>query len=113
MMNYYPFHVGDFLTHTVHLTEHEELIYRRMLDLYYLTESPFKSPEKIARRVRSDVDTVRGILDEFFILTDDGLWRNRRADEEIADFRNHKEAQTRAGKASAKARNQKKEDERR
>ncbi|NDC25981.1 MAG: DUF1376 domain-containing protein, partial [Proteobacteria bacterium] len=34
-MHYYPFHVGDYQAHTAHLTNTEDLAYRRMLDLYY------------------------------------------------------------------------------
>jgi uncharacterized protein YdaU (DUF1376 family) len=39
-MNYYPFHVGDYAAHTAHLEPMEDLAYRRMLDAYYLRESP-------------------------------------------------------------------------
>ena len=35
-MNYYPFHVGDYIAHTAHLHPLEDIAYRRMLDLYYM-----------------------------------------------------------------------------
>ncbi|MBF0339690.1 MAG: YdaU family protein [Magnetococcales bacterium] len=105
-MNYYPFHVGDYLSHTAHLTEHEDLTYRRMLDLYYQTEKPFTDAKKVARKVRSDQETVEIILDEFFQKDDDG-WHNERADVEIEAYYAKKDAQSRAGKASVQAREKK------
>lgn len=31
-MNYYPFHIGDYLTETAHLSWLEDCAYRRLLD---------------------------------------------------------------------------------
>ena len=42
-MNYYPFHIGDYASHTRHLTLMEDLAYRRLLDLYYLHERPLNA----------------------------------------------------------------------
>ena len=87
-MHYYPFHVGDYQAHTAHLTNTEDLAYRRMLDLYYLTEKPFPDdPLWIARRIRmgSDPDIVQALLVEFFEKTDEG-WRSKRCDKELSSF---------------------------
>ena len=85
-MNFYPFHIGDYLSHTSHLTDEEDLAYRRMIDLYYQTEEPFNDTAKLARKVRSSFEIVGSLLHEFFVLEDDGTWHNKRADAEIAKY---------------------------
>jgi uncharacterized protein YdaU (DUF1376 family) len=85
-MNFYPFHIGDYISHTSHLTDEEDLAYRRMIDLYYQTEVPFKDECFVARRVRTTQAIARTLLDEFFEQQEDG-WHNKRADEEIAKYR--------------------------
>lgn len=84
-MNFYPFHIGDYLSHTSHLSDAEDLAYRRMLDLYYQTEQPFSDAQYVARRVRSDIETVHILLEEFFVERADG-WHHLRCDEEIAKY---------------------------
>jgi uncharacterized protein YdaU (DUF1376 family) len=37
-MHYYQFNIGDYQSHTAHLTDMEDLAYRRLLDWYYLHE---------------------------------------------------------------------------
>ena len=86
-MNFYPFHIGDYISHTSHLTDEEDLAYRRMIDLYYMTETPFiNDSEWIARRVRSTPEIVFDLLHEFFELGKDDLWHSSRADKEIAKY---------------------------
>jgi len=84
-MNYYPFHIGDYISHTSHLTDEEDLAYRRMIDLYYHSEQPFPDEFFVARRVKSNPAVALILLQEFFELQDDG-WHNKRADEEIAKY---------------------------
>jgi uncharacterized protein YdaU (DUF1376 family) len=85
-MNFYPFHIGDYLSHTSHLTDEEDLAYRRMIDLYYQTEEPFTDTAKLARKVRSSFEIVGSLLHEFFVYEDDA-WHNKRADVEIAKYK--------------------------
>jgi uncharacterized protein YdaU (DUF1376 family) len=88
-MNFYPFHIGDYISHTSHLTDAEDLTYRRMIDLYYQSEQPFNQNEikQLARKVKSTVEVVEILLDEFFTFSeDDGCWHNSRADTEIAKY---------------------------
>jgi len=85
-MNFYPFHIGDYLSHTSHLTDAEDLAYRRLIDLYYQTEEPFTDTSKLARKVRSSFEIVGSILTEFFIYQDNA-WHLKRADEEIAKYK--------------------------
>jgi len=84
-MNYYPFHIGDYISHTSHLTDEEDLAYRRMIDLYYHSEQPFPDEFFVARRVKSNPAIVLVLLQEFFEFYGDG-WHNKRADEEIIKY---------------------------
>jgi uncharacterized protein YdaU (DUF1376 family) len=100
-LNYYPFHLGDYAAHTAHLEPMEDLAYRRLLDLYYRTECPLSiNVIDIARliRMRDFTDAIQTVLNEFFVLTDNG-WTHARCDQEIAHMR---DKQTKA-KASAQA----------
>lgn len=87
-MHYYQFNIGDYASHTAHLEPLEDLAYRRMLDLYYLSQAPLPSDvQRIAKLIRmpDHADIVREILNEFFKPTDDG-WANTRADGEIQAY---------------------------
>ncbi len=98
-MNYYPFHIGDYSAHTGHLDPMEDLTYRRLLDAYYLAEGPLPADvERCARlaRMRDHAAIVRDVLNEFFVLTDDG-WRHARCDLEIG----RKQEKTDKARASA------------
>lgn len=103
-MNFYPFHIGDYISHTSHLTDAEDLAYRRMIDLYYQSEQPFNDSSTIARRIRTTVEVVEVILHEFFTFEDDNCWHNKRIDEEIAKYHDRLTQASKAGKASAEAR---------
>lgn len=88
-MNFYPFHIGDYAAHTRHLSFMEDLAYRRLIDQYYLDESPLKGePALIARRIgMSDFSSdVQYILETFF-EKDGDLWVSKRCDGEIAKYR--------------------------
>lgn len=100
-MHYYPFHVGDYQTHTAHLSDTEDLAYRRMLDLYYINQKPLPSDAaKVARLIRlpAAVEEVRGLLEEFFVLQD-GVYTNKRCDKEIAAFQKQKIGGAKGAKA--------------
>lgn len=86
-MNYYPFHIGDYLSATRHLSWEEDAAYRRMLDTYYTAERPLPLDERaVCRLVLATTDSqreaVRVVLSEFFERTAAG-WVNHRADGEI------------------------------
>jgi uncharacterized protein YdaU (DUF1376 family) len=106
MMHYYQFNIGDYASHTRHLTLLEDLAYRRLLDAYYLQERPLNAGiTSVARQInmRDHETEVKAVLEEFFELTDDG-WVSRRADREIEHFQAKKEQASKAGKASAERR---------
>jgi len=86
-MNFYPFHIGDYISHTSHLTNEEDLAYRRLIDFYYQTEQPFtRNLTWLAKRVKSTEEIIATVLVEFFEETEEG-WKNKRADEEIAKYK--------------------------
>lgn len=87
-MNYYEHHLGDYAKDTAHLTMLEHGAYRMLLDRYYSTEQgiPAEQAHRVARaRTRDERAAVDAVLTEFFTL-EDSIWRNRRADQEIAKF---------------------------
>ena len=105
-MHYYQFNIGDYSSHTSRLSLMEDLAYRRLLDLYYLTEQPFNEClTSVAREIGMPEhrEEIEYILNKFFAL-DDGLWVQNRADKEIKVYQSKRKQQSKAGKASAEAR---------
>ena len=90
-MHFYQFHIGDYKSHTHHLSPMEDLAFRRLLDHYYLHEVPIKQRD-IARQIglRDFEQEVLTVLDEFFVSTENGFI-NPRADEEINKYRKFSE----------------------
>ena len=106
-MHYYQFNIGDYASHTRHLEPMEDLIYRRLLDLYYLHERPLNADASVVAKqigLRDEAGNVRNVLNEFFERTDDGC-RSARADKGINHYHSKIEQASRAGKASAERRN--------
>ena len=105
-MNYYPFHVGDYAAHTSHLEPMEDLAYRRLLDQYYLRESALPADIQATAklvRMRSFASDVESVLNEFFVLTENG-WTHGRCESEIERMQD-KQAKARASaQASVSAR---------
>ena len=96
-MNYFPFHIGDNASATRHLSWDEDMAYRRLLDIYYTTEKPLPAEMRsVFRLVVASTDAqreaVQTVLEEFFILTDEG-WRNERADREIVAMQEKQQKQ--------------------
>ena len=84
-MHYYQFNIGDYQSHTSHLSEMEDLAFRRMLDWCYLHEKPLPfDTDEIARliRMRSHSDSIAIVLREYFERNDDG-WISLRVIAEI------------------------------
>jgi uncharacterized protein YdaU (DUF1376 family) len=101
-MHYYQFNIGDYNSHTMHLSEIEDLTYRRLLDWYYLHESPIPLDlNEVSRqiRMRSHSDCIATVLQEFFERTADG-WIHHRANKEIEKVGD----KSQKASASAKAR---------
>lgn len=88
-MHHYPFHLGDYIRATAHLSIEEDCAYRRLLDLYYETEAPIPNETQlVSRRLRmgSQQAVIESILREFFILGDDNCWHKSRCDDVISAY---------------------------
>ena len=97
-MIWYKFHLGDYITHTTHLSDAEDLAYRRLLDLYYMSEAPIPlDASLVARKIRLDLDITESVLGEFFEKTEEG-YRNSRCDAEIAKYQHQVETNRSLGK---------------
>ena len=74
-MHYYSFNVGDYYSHTRGLTLLQDIAYRRLLDMLYLTEKPLSlNPTHLARRIdmRDHVEDVELVCQEYFTRTEEG-----------------------------------------
>jgi len=105
-MHYYTWNIGDYSSHASHLTPIEDVAYRRLLDKYYLSETPICSDLAAAARsigMREYQSEVEVVIREFFTQTESG-WVNKRAEQEIAHFKGKIDQASKAGKASAERR---------
>ena len=108
-MHYYQFHIGDYRAATAHLSNEEDLAYRRLLDMYYDTEQPIPSDTQwVSRRIRVEASVIRDVLNDMFDRAENGTWTHKRADQEIAKYKNI-EARNRAnGSKGGRPKNQEK-----
>jgi uncharacterized protein YdaU (DUF1376 family) len=101
-MFYYSFHVGDYIHDTAHLSNDEDLAFRRLLDLYYTQEQPIPNKtQEVSRRIRMAklADVVQTVLEEFFVLdVANDCWRHKRCDETIAAYQAKAERNRTVGK---------------
>ena len=89
-MNHYPHHIGDYAEATAHLSFVEDAAYSRMIRKYYSTEKPLPADVKavqrlVGARTKDELRAVEVILQEFFILQDDG-WHQPRCDAELTRY---------------------------
>lgn len=101
-MHYYTFYAKDYASKASFLEPMEDLAYRRMLDLYYLTEKPLPSEVEeisVLIRMRSHCDCIATVLRYFFELTASG-YINKKAETILAEYH----GKSTKAKASADAR---------
>ena len=80
-MHYYQFSIGDYRAATAHLTNEEDLAFRRLLDMYYDTEQKIPlDTQWVSRRLRVDAHVVRDVLNDMFVQHEDGWYHARCAD---------------------------------
>ena len=87
-MHYYQFNIGDYAKATRHLTNLEDLAYRRLIELYYDTEKPLENePKKLARLInmRENIAEIEAVLSDFFVLSEAGFYQSR-IESEIEKF---------------------------
>ena len=110
-MNHYPRHIGDWMVATAHLTEVQECMYSRLIDVYYSREAPLPlDVSACCRLVRASSAVARKavavVLPEFFTQEADG-WHQKRCDEELAAYHERSESAKRSVNARwAKANNE-------
>ena len=101
-MHYYQFHVSDYLHDTAHLSFVEDIVYRRLLDLYYTSEKPIPDDcQAVARRIRmpKHADVVASVLKEFFCCEKDtNCWTHKRCEEGIQTYQGKREINQRNGR---------------
>ena len=102
-MNYYQHHIGDYRRDTAHLSLLEHGIYRQLIDHYYLNELPITNDEnKLMRllcvRNADDMQHVRNVLNDFFLLTESG-YIHKRCDIEIEKFHGKSKSASESAKA--------------
>lgn len=99
-MHYYKLNISDWNLATAHLSLEEEAVYFRLINFYYDSEQPIPiETQSVIRRLRlgSHSDTVGLILNEFFVLKEDG-WHKDRCDLEIDLYHNKADANKENGK---------------
>jgi uncharacterized protein YdaU (DUF1376 family) len=103
-MNFYPHHIGDFNSGTLHMERLERWIYRDMLETYYDQEKPLPADiDKICRligiRTSPEREAVISLLDQKFALAEDGYHQSR-CDIEIAKYQEYVKVKTKASLAA-------------
>lgn len=96
-MNYFPFHCGDWASHTMKLTTYEKGAYITMLCAIMAAEKPLSTEEAMlmcAAFKAQERKSVEKVIAEFFIPTADGRLHNKRAQEEIEAAKKRSEIAT-------------------
>lgn len=105
-MHYYAHHIGDYRSATMHLTNDEDLAYRRLLEMYYDTEQPIPlETQWVSRRLRLGSEPIQNVLNDFFIRTENG-WINERCDKEISMYHAQSAKNRENGKKGGRPRKQ-------
>jgi uncharacterized protein YdaU (DUF1376 family) len=101
-MHFYRFYINDYMVSTRHLSNDEDLCYRRLLDLYYTEEEPLADDKQmLSRKIQMKADVVEVILNEKFEKTPEG-WINGRALAEITAYAQLCEKKSTAGKSGGR-----------
>ena len=95
----------------MHLSNEEDLAYRRLLEMYYDTEQPIPDDlQLVSRRIRVTPEALLFVLQEFFVLVNKG-WKNKRCDLVINDYHEMAEKNRRNGKKGGRPKKPKDEQE--
>ena len=92
MNSWYPRYCGDYIRDTGHLSMMQDGAYNRLLDHYYATGKPLPAiAEQLQRICRAvapvEQEALQAVIQEFFHL-EGNVYRNHRADKEIAKMNN-------------------------
>lgn len=86
MMHYYSFNIADYKKDTAHLKPMEHYIYRSLIDLYYLNETPIPLKTHSVMRwlsleTHDQEKMLLDVLNDFFEEHEDGFYHKRIEDE--------------------------------
>lgn len=100
-MHYYQFNIGDYASHTQHLSAIEDLAFRRMMDWCYLNEKPLPlDVDLIARyiRMQEHCNCIASVLQEFWTETKAG-YKQPRIEKELKSYKSLSNKRSKAAKA--------------
>ncbi|MEZ7502316.1 DUF1376 domain-containing protein [Psychrobacter sp. Arc29] len=102
MMHYYSFNIADYKKDTAHLKPMEHYIYRSLIDLYYLNETPIPLKTHSVMRwlsleTHDHEKMLLDVLNDFFEEREDGFY-HRRIDDEIGKYHANAEKNRENGK---------------
>ena len=85
-MHYYQFNIADYRSATTHLSNEEDLAYRRLLDMYYDSEQRIPlDTQWVAKRLRLGCEVVDIVLQDMFVKQENG-WFHGRCEEVIEAY---------------------------
>ncbi len=103
-MHYYQHHIGDFIKATARLSDAQAMAYLRLIWKYYDDERALPNEmDVLAFQIGASESDVELILRSYFKLENDE-WHQTRCDAEIDEYHQKAEQASKAGKASAQAR---------
>jgi uncharacterized protein YdaU (DUF1376 family) len=104
-MHYYQFNIADYRSATGHLSNEEDLAYRRLLDMYYDMETKIPlDTQWVARRIRVDSEVIKNVLSDMFEQHEDG-WFHARCQEIIEHYHAMAEKNRANGKLGGRRKN--------
>ena len=104
-MHYYQFNIGDYKAATSHLSNEEDLAYRRLLDMYYDSENKIPlDTEWVSRRIRVAASVIRDVLNDMFVKHEDGYFHHR-CDDAIKQYHAMAQKNRANGKGGGRPRN--------
>ena len=97
-MHYFQFNIKTYQAATAHLSNEEDLAYRRLIEYYYDTELPIPTDNPlVSRRLRVGLPELTTALNEFFLLTEKG-WVHEYCDSQILEYHAYVDRQRNNGK---------------
>lgn len=104
---YMPLYVAEYMADTSHLTALEDGVYMRLIMIYWQRQAPLPDDDvklhRIARVTPDEWAAMRETIAEFF-TAEEGLWRHKRIDAELAKLQEKSQKASAAGRQSANKR---------
>jgi len=111
--DWYPHYIADYAADTMHLTTLQHGAYRLLMDAYWRNQGPLNDDDEalaaITRLPLKDWRKMRPTIGRFFQIDFvAATWTHKRIERELTRAWTNSENQSRAGRASAEARRQRK-----